>query len=115
MLKGMVVSIPFPGSVSFSADGSFTYTPPASPYTGAVTFTYRASDGTNPSNVATVTLHVNSPPAVANDSYSIPAGSTLTTVPGLSALVLNSQLGDSIGHGNYKTLNTGTGWFSATV
>lgn len=51
---------PASGTVTLSADGSFTYTP-AADFAGDVTFTYVASDGTNQSNVATVTITVTAP------------------------------------------------------
>ena len=47
------------GTVALNANGSFTYTPPAS-FTGVATFTYKANDGTASSlNAATVTITVN--------------------------------------------------------
>jgi large repetitive protein len=52
---------PAHGTVALAANGSFTYTPTAG-YVGADTFTYRASDGTNESEPATVTVVV-APPA----------------------------------------------------
>ena len=45
------------GTLTFNADGSFTYTP-ARKFVGADTFTYRLSDGHLSSNVATVTINV---------------------------------------------------------
>ena len=45
-------------SFALNANGSFTYTP-APNFNGTDTFTYRANDGTNNSNVATVTITVN--------------------------------------------------------
>jgi hypothetical protein len=45
------------GTVVLAADGSFTYTPTVN-YNGTDTFTYRASDGTTTSNIATVTITV---------------------------------------------------------
>ncbi|TDJ43327.1 MAG: DUF4347 domain-containing protein, partial [Gammaproteobacteria bacterium] len=44
-------------SFTLNADGSFDYTPTAG-FIGTDTFTYRANDGTNDSNLATVTLTV---------------------------------------------------------
>lgn len=46
-----------PGTFAFNSDGSFQYQPPAS-FTGVVSFTYRANDGQEDSNVATVTITV---------------------------------------------------------
>ena len=42
---------------AFNTNGSFSYTPTAS-FTGVDSFTYKANDGTEDSNVATVTIHV---------------------------------------------------------
>src|SRR4030095_2276256 len=42
------------GTLAFNADGSFSYTPDAN-YNGPDSFTYKASDGTAGSNVATRT------------------------------------------------------------
>lgn len=39
-------------------DGSFTYTPVLGLFGFTDTFTYRADDGQDPSNVATVTIQV---------------------------------------------------------
>jgi VCBS repeat-containing protein len=68
------------GTLTLSADGSFTYTP-AGTYTGPDSFTYHASDGTLSSNIVTVSLTVNAvnhaPVAVA-DSYSTNKNTALT-------------------------------------
>ncbi|SFN32637.1 Por secretion system C-terminal sorting domain-containing protein [Salegentibacter flavus] len=45
------------GNLTFNTDGSFTYTPNQG-FTGQDTFTYIANDGTDDSNVATVTIEV---------------------------------------------------------
>jgi hypothetical protein len=45
-------------SFTLNADGSFNYTP-ASNFNGQDTFTYKANDGTNDGNTATVTITVN--------------------------------------------------------
>ena len=73
---------PAHGTLAQSANGGFIYTP-ATDYTGADSFSYRANDGLLNSNIATVSLTVISPPpntapvAVA-DSYSTTKGTTLT-------------------------------------
>ena len=56
-LTAVKVSDPTHGTLSFNANGSFTYTP-ATNYIGADSFTYMASDGTASSNLATVNLTV---------------------------------------------------------
>jgi Bacterial Ig domain len=57
-LSAVLVTSTSHGSLSFQSDGAFTYTPNAN-FLGADTFTYYATDGTNDSNVATVTIDVN--------------------------------------------------------
>jgi hypothetical protein len=51
------VTNPTNGTLSLNTDGSFTYTPNPG-FTGADSFTYRASDGFATSNIATVTITV---------------------------------------------------------
>jgi len=58
-LTALRVSAPASGAVTLNADGGFTFTP-ASGFTGTATFTYRASDGSSGSNLATVTITVSS-------------------------------------------------------
>src|SRR5207247_1134144 len=67
-LTAVLVSAPSNGTVTLNVDGSFTYTANAN-YFGLDSFTYQANDGLANSNVATVSLSVNSlPPVAANDS-----------------------------------------------
>ena len=69
------------GTLTFNADGSFTYTPTPF-YYGTDTFSYNAFDGAFLSNVATVTITVNKvniAPAANPDAYTTAAGTTLTT------------------------------------
>jgi VCBS repeat-containing protein len=65
------VAGPTHGSLTFNADGTFTYTP-ALDYHGPDSFTYRANDGIADSNTATVSITVNAadrvPPAVRFDA-----------------------------------------------
>ncbi len=66
-LTAVLVSGPSHGTLTLNPDGSFTYTPAAN-YNGPDSFTYRASDGTLTSNVATVAISVtavNDAPTVA--------------------------------------------------
>jgi hypothetical protein len=76
-LGAALVSSPAHGTVTLNANGSFSYTP-AMNYTGSDSFTYHDSDGLGISNVATVSLTVNSLAPVANsDSYSTNVNTTL--------------------------------------
>src|SRR5205807_4627271 len=79
-LSAVLVGGPSHGSLALNADGSFTYTP-AADFNGTDSFTYRASDGSLSSNVATVTITVrpvNDAPVAANDSYTTDEDTTLT-------------------------------------
>lgn len=72
-LTAVVVTTAAHGTLTLNADGSFDYEPELN-YNGTDTFTYRASDGQDSSNLAAVTLTisgVNDAPGVANDGYSI--------------------------------------------
>jgi VCBS repeat-containing protein len=65
-LAAVLVSGPAHGTLTLNANGAFTYTPAAN-FNGTDSFTYRASDGTTNSNLATVTqtvTPVNDPPTV---------------------------------------------------
>src|SRR5439155_22087090 len=56
-ITAVLVSGPAHGTVTLSADGSFTYTPAAN-YNGSDSFTYKANDGSLDGNTATVSLTV---------------------------------------------------------
>jgi VCBS repeat-containing protein len=56
-LTAVLVTGPSHGSLTLNANGSFSYTP-AADFAGSDAFSYRASDGTLTSNVATVTITV---------------------------------------------------------
>ena len=72
ILQAVLVTKTSHGRVALAADGSFSYTPNAGFY-GADRFTYKANDGRDDSNVATVTMtvgRVNRPPVAKDDTYS---------------------------------------------
>ncbi len=79
---------PSHGTLTFNADGSFTYVP-ATGFFGADSFTYTDFNGITNSAAATVSLTVTSPkniaPVANNDAYSTIEGKTLT-VPGPGVL-----------------------------
>jgi VCBS repeat-containing protein len=69
-LKAVLVDGPAHGQLRLNPDGTFTYEPDAN-YFGVDSFTYRASDGTKDSNLATVLLTVRN----VNDAPVAQAGS----------------------------------------
>ncbi len=82
------------GSLTFRADGSFTYTPDAG-FQGDETFTYQVTDGPNVSNMATVAVTVDDAPIAVDDSYTTPAGQALVVaaVDGVLANDANPEPG----------------------
>jgi VCBS repeat-containing protein len=86
------------GILSLNSDGSFTYTPNAL-FHDVDTFTYVANDGTNNSNIATVTItvtHTNHAPVAVNDNY-VTDEDTLLSIPSLGVLENDSDVdGDSL-------------------
>src|SRR5262249_24855649 len=56
-LSATLQSSPAHGALSFNSNGSFTYTPDQD-FTGLDSFSYRASDGSTSSNIATVQISV---------------------------------------------------------
>jgi VCBS repeat-containing protein len=78
------------GALTLSADGSFTYIPDAH-FFGADSFSYRADDGADSSNVVAVSitvLAVNDAPRAVADVYSVAEGETLTITTATSNIVL---------------------------
>lgn len=69
-LTALLVSGPLHGVLNLADDGGFTYSPEAD-YTGPDSFTYRASDGTDQSNIATVSIQI-------TDSDSAPVADDLS-------------------------------------
>jgi large repetitive protein len=67
------------GTVSLSGNGSFVFTPNAG-FAGNASFTYKATDGTNLSDPATVTIKVgaNQPPVALDDHFGTTPNTTLT-------------------------------------
>ena len=79
-MTAVLNSGPIFGTLTLNANGSFTYTPNAN-FSGTDSFTYRANDGANNGNAATVTINVlplNDQPNASNDGYSVTEGQTLT-------------------------------------
>src|SRR5207244_1709802 len=81
-LTAVLVSGPAHGSLTLNANGSLSYTPSAN-FNGSDSFTYLANDGALDSNVATVSLTINSvndAPVAVSNSYSVNEDTTLTVV-----------------------------------
>ena len=87
-LTAQIAASTIHGLLALNPNGSFTYTP-SNHYVGLDSFTYRANDGTTNSDLATVTLTVqttNTAPVAVNDSYatwedallSVPASGVLS-------------------------------------
>jgi VCBS repeat-containing protein len=72
-LTASLVSSTTNGSLTFNADGSFTYSPNSN-FNGSDSFTYKATDGSLESNITTVTITINA----VNDAPVV----TTYTVPG---------------------------------
>ena len=79
-LTAMLDAGPSNGTLTLNADGTFTYTPAAN-YNGSDSFTYHANDGTGNSNIATVTITINTindMPVAVNDTYTTNEDTPLT-------------------------------------
>ncbi|MER9397476.1 Ig-like domain-containing protein [Mesorhizobium sp. M0615] len=78
-LTPVLVTGPANGTLTLNLNGSFTYAPTAN-FSGTDSFTYKASDGTAESNIATVTLTVtpvNDAPVAADDLASVAEGGSV--------------------------------------
>ncbi|RME75487.1 MAG: tandem-95 repeat protein, partial [Chloroflexi bacterium] len=96
-LTAIKLTDPAHGTLTFNADGSFTYIPNAN-FSGSDSFTYKANDGFNDSAAATVSIvvnPVNDPPTAVDDSYTATQGSTLT-VNAASGVLANGTDPDTI-------------------
>jgi hypothetical protein len=104
-ISAILINPPVNGNLNLNPDGSFSYTPNVG-FSGVDSFIYVANDGTDNSNIATVTINVaepppepptpiNTTPIADNDNYNTAFQSPLTV--NASAGVLN---GDSDGDGD---------------
>src|SRR5262249_26163352 len=98
-LTATLVTGPAHGTLTLSANGSFTFTPAAN-YNGTDSFTYTASDGRLTSSPATVSLTIapaNDPPVANPDSYSGSDATTLTVSATNGVLANDTDIdGDSL-------------------
>lgn len=121
-----LVNGPAHGTLTFNANGSYSYTPDAN-YAGSDSFTFRANDGSANSNIATITLSVaavNDAPivaaALANQafaednavSFALPTGS-FTDVDD-ATLTLSATLSDGSALPAWLAFNPATGSFTGT-
>lgn len=93
-LTATKLSDPQHGTLTFNADGSFTYTPAAN-YNGADSFTYKANDGIVDSNAATVSIMVNA----VNDAPTITVaagGACVSDESGQAKLTLADTEGSAL-------------------
>ncbi|HEX7096146.1 MAG TPA: Ig-like domain-containing protein, partial [Acidimicrobiales bacterium] len=98
------------GTLSFGADGGYSYTPDAN-YNGADSFSFKANDGSLDSNVATVSLTinpVNDAPVASDASASTDEDTALS-----GSLAASDVEGDSltfilVGDAGHGTLNFGS-------
>ncbi|MFO0929485.1 MAG: Ig-like domain-containing protein [Gemmataceae bacterium] len=113
-----LVTGPSHGTLSFNADGSFTYTPAAN-FFGADAFTYRLRDAGAVTSAATVALTVvnqNDAPVATGDSYTATEDTplTVTAVAGTTALTMTSDAGDYIGGGRTYSYSAASGIFTVS-
>ena len=111
-LSAVLVSGPSNGTLALNADGSFAYTPNSN-FTGTDTFTYRANDGTNNSNVATATITVNP----VNDApvNTVPASITVTEDVATALTGISVADVDSGASSLQMTFSVGSGTLAATA
>ena len=124
-LTAHIVTGPSHGTLTLNGDGSFTYIPNANS-NGPDSFTYRASDGTSMSNIATVTIGVtavNDAPAANDDAYTTNEDTPLTiTGPGVLAndndtenSSLSAVLVNGPGHGSLSLNADGSFTYTPTA
>lgn len=113
-LTATIQTNPANGTIAVNADGSFTYTPKAG-FSGQDSFTYVASDGTDDSQPATVTLTVVPTPPIL---IAPAAGGTINGTPLAEDIrgqngndILNASAGDDTirGGGGDDTVDGGGG------
>ena len=117
-LTALLVSTTTHGTLTLSNNGAFIYRPNTN-YNGTDTFTYRATDGSLTSGVATVMITinpVNDAPVANNDAYTTLEDTTLTVLTGgvlandidVDGDVLTALLVSSTTHGTLSLSNNGT-------
>ncbi len=118
-LTAVISAGPAHGNLTLNPDGGFAYNP-STGYTGPDSFTYQANDGSLNSNIATVSITVNSvntaPVAVAdslstnqNTTLVVPAAGVLTNDTDAQSNALSAILNSSTSHGSLS-LNANGGF-----
>ena len=98
------------GTLTFNADGTFSYKPVAN-FNGADSFTYKATNGLEESNVATVTINVaavKDAPVAKADTYNVTKNTTLTVAAALGVLANDTDI-DGLGMTAVVTANVTKG------
>jgi RHS repeat-associated protein len=109
-LTAQLVSQPAHGIVTLNADGSFLYTPAAG-FRGLDSFTYQASDGQAPSQAATVSIVVNTPPVVTSSNLFLSS----PAVDEGSAVSLTGAFTDPDAQAHTVTIDWGDGFTLTTL
>jgi VCBS repeat-containing protein len=105
-LTAVKVSEPAHGTLTLSANGSFTYTPAAN-YNGADSFTYKANDGGLDSNVATVYITVN---AVNDVPSSVTVSPSVASISENGSTTVSGSFTDpDVGQAHTVTIDWGDG------
>ena len=120
-VSAVLLSGPASGLLDLQSDGSFTYDPQGTPV-GAVTFTYRADDTLDNSNMATVTLLVDTSPVAVDDlDYMVLEDQTLVIEAAAGVLAndfdaesdtLGAVLVDDVKHGTLALAADGSFTFT---
>ena len=96
------------GTVTGNPDGSFSYAPPATSYTGTATFVYGAKDAILTSTPATVSVQVfaNRPPLTVADTAVAPRRTgTLASYPAVQIAVLGNDTDPDTVYDPTNTIN----------
>ncbi|SMG08164.1 MBG domain-containing protein [Sphingobacterium psychroaquaticum] len=88
-LTAVLVVGPSSGTLTLSANGSFTYTPVPN-FNGTDSFTYKANDGTSDSNIATVSISV----TAVNDAPTVTVPSTITVKQHVATTITGISFAD---------------------
>jgi VCBS repeat-containing protein len=123
LLSAVLVDDVDHGTLQLNSDGTFSYTPEAG-FVGNDSFTYRASDGQLPSNLATVTIRVEGPPVAGDDEYEVEENQTLVVGSADGVLAndsdgngdaITAKVSSSPQHGNLSLNSSGAFTYTPDV